>query len=149
MILVDYSCKITYFEGTILFLLIAITLLFLSFQKYLLGWWRKGIMLNFVSYFFQFIAFLFVCSFVCLFVCLLMLLLLISFFLSFLFWLSTFWIIGIVDFVILCRKFVFYVNSKNWNTDQSFSTYAKFSKKLAFLTLWPTHVRVRIRGKRH
>ena len=141
MTLVDYSCKISYFEGTILCLLIVITLLFLSFQKYLLGWWGKGIVLNFVSYFFQFIAFLFVC--------LLMLLLLTSFSLSFLFWFSTFWIIGIVDFVILCRKFVFYVNSKNWNTDQSFSTYAKFSKKLAFLTLCPTHVRVRIRGKRH
>ena len=30
--------------------------------------------------------------------------------------------------------------------DHSFSTYAKFSEKLIFLTPWYAHVRVRIRG---
>ena len=43
-----------------------------------------------------------------------------------------------------CPKYA----SGNMNVfkDHSFKTYAKFSKKLTFLTPWYGHVRVRVRG---
>ena len=53
-------------------------------------------------------------------------------------------ILGDDKFWRFSMKFISMIMISLW--DHPFSTYAKFSEKLTFLTPWYTHVRVRIRG---